>query len=296
MDQAQTLREWTGAPKSAPATQRPPPKVIAVTSGKGGVGKTNVVANLAVALSGLGRRVVVLDADLGLGNLDILFGIVHPYTLEDVLLGHKTLSDILVPGPCGIRILPAGSGVGAPVALTSEQQLGLLAEVDRWDIDLDVLLIDTGAGISPNVLYFNTVAQDIVVVASPDPTSLTDAYAMMKVLSQKHGEKRFKLLVNMVRTESEAHEVFRKLSVAADEFLDISIDYVGAIPDDDCLRQAVGRQRAVVELYPRARSSVAFGHLARAIAQWPTAELPKGSAQFMFRRFLGRDAARLAQA
>ncbi|MBI3608635.1 MAG: MinD/ParA family protein [Nitrospirae bacterium] len=293
MDQAQTLREWVGA--SEPITARPP-KVIAVTSGKGGVGKTNVVANLAVALSGLGQRVVVLDADLGLGNLDILFGIVHPYTLEDVLLGHKTLSDILVPGPCGIQILPAGSGGGAPAALTSEQQLGLLAEVDRWDIDLDVLLIDTGAGISPNVLYFNTVAQDIVVVASTDPTSLTDAYAMMKVLSQRHGETRFKLLVNMVRTESEAREVFRKLSVAADEFLDISIDYVGAIPDDDYLRRAVGRQRAVVELYPRARSSAAFVHLARAIGQWPTAELPKGSAQFMLRRFMGRDADRQALA
>ncbi len=262
------------------------PKVVSVTSGKGGVGKTNIVANMAVSLAKKGKQVVILDADLGLGNVDILFGMVPPYTLEHVFMGEKSLAEVMVHGPCGIHILPSGSGLDGLTNLTQEQKLMLLSEFDRLEKDIDVFLIDTSAGISSNVLYFNVAAEEIIVVASSEPTSLTDAYAMMKVLSTRYGEKHFKLLVNMVRTELEAKETFRKLSLVSDRYLDISIDYIGYIPDDDYLRMAVNQQRAVVDIHPKARSSQHFNRLARKVLQWPVSEVPKGNIQFLWRRLL----------
>lgn len=285
-DQVDTAREDVKVPSLAGSGRT---KVLAVTSGKGGVGKTNVVANTAVALSQMGQNVLVLDADLGLGNLDVLLGLLPKYTLEHVLCGQKTLSEVLVTGPCGIRILPTSSGVESLTALTPEQKLLLLAELDGLETEVDVFLIDTAAGISSNVLYFNAAAQEIVVVASSEPTSITDAYALMKVLSQRYDEKRFNLLVNQVHSEAEAREVYRKLSLAADRFLNIVINDLGFIPVDDYLRMAVREQRAVVEFYPNARSSRGFVRLAQRIVQWPFRESPKGNVQFLWRRMLSGD-------
>jgi flagellar biosynthesis protein FlhG len=270
MDQADTLRRWARA--SGAATARGS-AVIAVTSGKGGVGKTNVVANLAVALAGLGRRALVLDADLGLGNVDVLLGLSPRFTLEDVLHGRKALSEIVVNGPQGIRVLPAGSGWMVAGDPASVRITSLVAEIERAEEGLDVLVIDTGAGISSNVLAFNAVAQDIIVVATSDPASLTDAYAIMKLMTLRHGERRFRLLVNMARSEQEACEVARTLGTVANRFLDVTIDYLGAIPEDASLRKAVGRQRAVVDMAPHAPSSLAFVKLAHAVTGW-VAEAP----------------------
>lgn len=265
------------------------PLVLAVTSGKGGVGKTNVVANLAVALSRMGKRVLIFDSDMGLGNVDLLLGLLPKYTLDHVLSGQKTLAEIMVHGPCGIRTLLSSSGVESLTAISPEQKLILLSELDRLQGQVDVLLIDTASGISSNVLYFSAAAQEIMVVASPEPASLNDAYAVMKVLSQRYGEKRFHLLVNQVRGEGEAQKVFRKLTRAADRFLDIVIDYAGYIPADDYLRMAVMEQRAVVEVFPLSRASRGFIRVAHRILQWPAAEGLKGNLHFFSRRLLMQD-------
>jgi flagellar biosynthesis protein FlhG len=260
------------------------PRVISVTSGKGGVGKTNIVANLAVASSQLGKSVLVLDADLGLGNLDVLLGLAPRYSLEDVLLGQKSLSEVICDGPCGIRILPTGSGVEQLTAMTPEQKLHLLSEFDRLETPIDLFLIDTGAGISSNVLYFNSIAEDIIVILTPEPTSLTDAYAVIKVLSQNYGEKEFKVLVNMARSSSDAKEVFQKLSLVSDRFLDIAVDYLGFISLDDYVSMAVTEQRAFVDRYPSARSSRDLKTLAEKINQWPASPFPKGNIQLFWNR------------
>ncbi|HXF92866.1 MAG TPA: MinD/ParA family protein [Nitrospiraceae bacterium] len=263
-------------------------QVIAVTSGKGGVGKTNVVANLALALAQVGKKVLVMDADLGLGNIDVLLGLVPQFTLEHVLRGEKSLSDIVLVGPGGIGILPASSGIPQLTALTREQQVILQDELDRLAQSLDVLLIDTGAGISPTVTFFAAAAQEIIVVLSPEPTSLTDAYALIKVLSIQYRERRFRVLVNMAKSARDATEVFLKLQAATDRFLNSSVDYLGFIPADEYVPMAVTRQRAVVNLYPHAPASHAFRRLGNLVAQWKPSPVPKGGVQFLWQRLVRR--------
>lgn len=285
MDRGDQFDKWTD-----PSGGRSRPRVIAVTSGKGGVGKTNVVTNVAVALSRLGQRVLVLDADLGLGNVDVLFGIIPPFTLDHVLRGEKSISEVMTQGPAGIWILPTSSGMETLTRLTPEQKLILLSELDRLEREIDVCLIDTATGISADVIYFNTVAQEILLVTTPEPTAITDAYAMMKVLSREHGEKRFNLLVNMAASEHEAKDLFRKLSMVADQFLGVAVEYLGSIPQDDRLRTAVRQQKAVVERYPHAPSSLRFVELAKDLLQRPVSLIPKGNVQFLWKALLTKSA------
>lgn len=261
-----------------------PTRVIAVTSGKGGVGKTNVVANLAVSLSRAGQRVLVLDADLGLGNLDVLLGLVPQHTIEDVLVGTHTLAEIMLTGPAGIHVLPASSGVPRLTSLTEAQQLMIQEQLVDLAAEMDVLLIDTGAGIAPNVTFFASAADETLVVISPEPTSLTDAYALIKVLARQYREHRFKVLVNQAKSPREAAEVFGKLDVAVDRFLHVAVELIGTIPDDDYIHLAVMQQRAVSDMFPDAPAAQAFKRLAQQVMQWPKPGLPKSSVQLVWQR------------
>jgi len=224
-------------------------QTIAIASGKGGVGKTNIVANLAIAMRALGKNVLVVDADLGLSNIDVLLHLAPKYTIQHVLRGEMRLAEVIVEGPHGIKILPAGSGAQELTALDEFQRLKLLEEFDAYTEPLDVLLIDTAAGISENVAFFCVAAQETVIVTSPEPTAITDAYALMKVLATRYQEKSFSLLVNGARDSAEAFEVFRRLARAAEKFLTISLDYLGFLPYDEDIPKAVRAQKPFIDLY-----------------------------------------------
>ena len=261
------------------------PRVISVSSGKGGVGKTNVVANLALAFTQLSKKVLVLDADLGLANMDVLLGLNPQYTLEHLFDGEKCLSDILIKGPGGMLILPASSGVPELADLDESQKILLLNEMDLLAEPVDILLIDTGSGISSNVLYFNVAAQESIVLVTSEPTSITDGYALIKVLSIKHQKKNFLILINQVPDARKAREVFKQISSAVDCFLaDISIDYLGFIPFDPSLPSAVKKRRLVLEMDPQAPSSRSFREIARNLAEKPSRIGLSGNVQFFWKQ------------
>jgi flagellar biosynthesis protein FlhG len=237
-------------------------KVLSVTSGKGGVGKTNVVANLAYALRKKNQRVLIFDADLGLGNVDILLGLAPKFNLQHVLQGQKKIEEIIVEGPGGVNILPATSGVQELTQLDKDARLVLLEELDRISDQYDYLIFDTGAGISANVTYFCCAAHEILLIVTTEPTSLTDAYALIKVLNQKHGQKRFRLIVNTVKSEREAKEIYKHLSAVTDRFLDsVSIEYLGYIISDPNVPKSVRQQKPFLELYPYSKVSSCVNHL-----------------------------------
>ena len=301
MDQAGTLRSMTkrrGTKKGGEHAEKnlhqkgvagattSPTQVIAVTSGKGGVGKTNVVANLGYALTTLNKRVLVLDADIGLANLDVLLGFSPQYNLQHVLNGEKTIAEVIVTGPGGMKILPASSGVQELSELTSAQKLCLLSELDPLYDETDILLIDTSAGISSNVMYFNVAAQEILVVVSPEPTSITDAYAMMKVLFLKYSETHFRLLVNSAKNAEEAQEVFNHVSLVGQKFLNLSIDYWGYILRDEHVVKAVRQQKALVTLYPQAAASKCFFDLAKKVCENRPATDSGGNIRFFWHHML----------
>lgn len=268
-----------------------PVQVIAVTSGKGGVGKTNVVANLGYALTRLNKRVLVLDADVGLANLDVVLGLSPKYNLQHVFTGEKTISDVIVSGPGGMKILPASSGVQELSDLSQAQKLCLLSELNSLYDEIDILLIDTSAGISSNVMYFSIAAQEILIVVSPEPTSITDAYAIMKVLFLKHSENHFRLLVNSARNAEEAKEVFNNLSLVGQKFLNLSMDYWGYIIQDDHVTKAVRQQKALVERYPHAPASRCFSDLAKRVCERQIRTSSKGNIGFFWHQLVdGSDA------
>ena len=275
MDQAVGLRKKeNGKMGPAVSTAMPallkPVRVMSVSSGKGGVGKSNVVINLSVAFDRLGLRTLIMDADLGLANIDVLLGLTPKYNMSHVLSGQKRLEEVLVDGPGGVKIMPASSGVQELTRLTDEQKLLFLELLDELETDIDVLLIDTGAGISDTVLYFNLAAHERIIVVTPEPTSLTDAYALIKVLYSKHGERHFRILVNLAANESMGKSIFAKLSKVADHFLDgLSLDYLGTIPHDTSVTKSVMQQRPVLEAFPETQASKAFHADSRDYSQRP---------------------------
>ncbi|GAB4165786.1 MAG: MinD/ParA family protein [Geothermobacteraceae bacterium] len=286
-DQAGTLRQRNRKLAAAPPIaqkEAATARVISVTSGKGGVGKTSVAANVAVELSRAGKRVLIIDADLGLANIDVICGLTPRYNLNHYFAGDKSLVDIITPGPAGISILPAGSGLQHLTHLDAGQKMRFLEDLDSLHGRFDIVLIDTEAGISENVTYFNMAAQEILVVTTPEPTAITDAYALMKLMSTRYHQKNFSLVVNQVHEMDDGLDVYQKLTIVSNRYLDISIDYLGCIPASDRMLEAVRRQKPMVELFPGQKTSSAFRTLADSLAHRSAPE-PKGTVQFFWKRF-----------
>jgi flagellar biosynthesis protein FlhG len=287
-DQAQTLRALNAQKPGGSITRSGDSftRVYSITSGKGGVGKTAVVANLAVTLSKMGKSVLILDADLGLANVDVVFGLAPQYNLNHFFSGDHELEDIMVEGPYGIKILPAGSGIQNFTRLDGHHKMRLLDGLDAMHDVFDFVLIDTEAGISENVTYFNTAAQEILVVTTPEPTAITDAYALMKLLSTQYHEKHFHLIVNQTQNDEEALDVYRKLTMVANRYLDISIDFLGSIPIDRQMIDSIRKQKVFVDMHPSSSIADAFSSLAARLTSEKTVKQPKGNLQFFWKKLL----------
>ncbi len=263
-----------------------PVQVIAITGGKGGVGKSNVSVNLGIALAQKGRRVVLLDADLGLANIDVLLGITSNRNLADVLAGECSLKDVMVSGPGGIRIVPASSGTQRMTQLSPMEHAGLINAFSELGDQIDVLIVDTAAGISESVVSFLRASQELLLVVCDEPTSITDAYALIKLMNRDYGTNRFRILANQVRSEQEGRHLFEKLTRVTERFLDVALQYVGMVPYDEAVKKSVQRQRAVLEAYPRAKASLAIKALAEKVDSWPLPSSPRGHLEFFVERLV----------
>jgi flagellar biosynthesis protein FlhG len=277
MDQAAGLRRM--------ANPRPV-KVIAVTSGKGGVGKTNVSVNLSMALSQAGKDVLLLDADLGLANVDVLLGLRPRHTLSDVINGSRALEEIIINGPESLKIIPASSGVKNMVDLNSLEHAGIIRAFSELSHSIDVLMIDTAAGISDSVITFTRAAQEVIVVVCDEPTSITDAYALIKVLNKDYGIRRFRVISNMVQSLQEGRELFKKIMTVTDKYLDVQLDFMGIVPYDDFLKKAIQKQKAVIDAFPRSKSALAFKSLSAKADKWPIQGNAGGHVEFFVERLI----------
>jgi flagellar biosynthesis protein FlhG len=266
--------------------QMKPVRVIAITSGKGGVGKTNLSVNLGIALAQLGQRVAILDADMGLANVDILLGMYPKFNLSHVLSGDKTLDEIILVGPAGLKIIPGASGIQKMAELSITEQAGIVRAFSEIDQDLDVLIVDTAAGISANVINFARACQEIIVVVCDEPTSLTDAYAFIKLLNRDYGLSQFHILTNMVQSFQQGQALFQKLTKVTNHYLDVSLHFEGAVPFDDFLRKSVQKQTPVVIAFPGSKAAIAIKAIAEKINRWPLKSQTGGYIEFFIEKMI----------
>lgn len=257
-----------------------PIQVIAVTGGKGGVGKTNLSVNLSVGLAEIGRRVLLLDADLGLANVDVLLGLKPKKTLADVIQGKAEIRDVILNGPSGVRVVPASSGVQHMTSLNHHEHAALIHGFASLSDQLDVMVVDTAAGISETVVSFVKASQEILVVVCDEPSSITDAYALIKLLNKDHNMFRFRVVANMTRTAQEGVGLFKKLNRVCEQFLDVTLDYLGHIPFDENVRQAVQHREPVFSFAPRCKASQALRTLAKKVDEFPPPKMAHGHLEF----------------
>ncbi|KAB8027728.1 MinD/ParA family protein [Fluviispira multicolorata] len=262
------------------------PTVIAISGGKGGVGKTLTTANLGLCMARLGMRTLLIDGDFGLANLDVILNLRPKFTLDDVLCGERHLKEIIMTGPEGVRIIPSSSGVMKVPELDKLQKLVLLDQIEALDEEFDVVIIDTPAGVSKNVQYWTTSAAEVIMVVTPEPTSLADCYASIKILAQVTLENSFKLIVNMAQNDLEAKRIYEKISSLADEYLQVRVEYLGFIPFDESVRASVRERVPYVQRYPFSLASQGLRDISRQIVTQSNVGQLKGTMQFFWRRMI----------
>jgi flagellar biosynthesis protein FlhG len=276
--------------KSPPAREL---QVIAVSSGKGGVGKTTVAVSLATALVQADRKVLLLDGDLGLANVDVLLGLTPAATLEQVLAGERRLEEILMTTADGVAVIPAASGVARMASMSSTEHAAIVRAFGSLPGNYDTLVVDTAPGIGESVLFLCQAAQHQLIVIRDEPASLTDAYALIKTLRRAYQVQRFHVVVNMARGETDPRELFERLQRVTDRFLDVALQFVGDIPDDEDVQRAVRSQRPVMSMAPSGPAARAFRRLASKVASWTPADAASGGISFFFERLVARPAARI---
>ena len=281
------------SPPELPANllRRDPVQAVAITGGKGGVGKSSLSINLGVACAAAGRRVVLLDGDLGLANADVLLGITPRHTLADLVAGRRSLDEVLTPVRPGLSMVAGASGVMPLADLDEAGHVGLVRAFSDLAADLDLLLVDTAAGISPGVMQLVQATQHVLVVVCEDPASVTDAYAVIKVLSRAHGLRHFRVVTNITSEPMAGARLFAALQRVTGRFLDVTLEHCADIPADDLLRRAVREQRPVVEAYPGSPAAQAIRRLAVSLGAW-TAPESRGNIGFFSER-VARAAPRL---
>jgi flagellar biosynthesis protein FlhG len=260
--------------------------IYTVTSGKGGVGKSNFTANLALALNALGKKVIVLDADLGMANLDVILGVTPTYNLEHVIQGRKTLEEVIVEGPNGLSLIPGGSGIQELANLSQYQINNLISEFVRLGEEFDIILIDTGAGLAHNVVNFILGADEVIVISTPEPTSITDAYGVVKVISKHDKQATIKLVINQAESEKEGERIAKRLIKTAYDFLELDIELLGVIPKDNAVVKSVMSRSPFLLEFPRARASKSINLTATKLVDTEAPQESKGI-RGLFNRILG---------
>jgi len=285
MDQAEQLRKLVNKQKINKSVSR----VITVTSGKGGVGKSTLTVNLAIQMSRLGKRVIILDADFGLANIEVMLGIRPQYNLADLMFRGMDLKDIITPGPENIGFISGGSGIQELSRLTREQVVYLVQKLYELDEMADIILIDTGAGIADTVIEFVSASAEVLIVATPEPTSITDAYALLKTLNRKSDFAKdntvIKMVANRISGSSEGESLFSKLRIVVEKFLNIDLKYLGGIPQDSNCSKAIMQQTPMLTAYPTSASSKAIMEITGNLLDMPTGEDNKGISQ-LFNRWM----------
>lgn len=261
-------------------------KVIAISGGKGGVGKTQVAVNTACTLAQQGYKCILFDADFGLSNVDIALGLKPTKNLLDVVEGRETLHSILIEGPWGVKILPGASGVERMAELSAHESYGLIQDFTQFYQDYDYLIVDTAAGISNTVVRIAAAADDVVIVTADDPASMTDAYAMIKVLNKSYHLDKFKILVNRVANCSQAEQIFAKLTKVTDQYLNVVLQLIGWINEEPLVKKAQKKQQVLVSAYPTSLGAARYAKLAQELVRLPNNNQARGQSQFFVQRFV----------